>query len=176
MRLSLFNINKKESFSYKGYSKIYNDMNKSTVIKNFNSINGKIYVDRVEELCIVRFKITANLLVLSSLTNEPFNYKLKLDDTLCFTNRESYAALKEDIILNKENYIDLEDTIYSLIITNLPIRLVKKSETYPEGENYKVMTEEEYLANKETEESPNAFDTLKDIDLSKYQDDSEDKK
>lgn len=165
MKLSFFNINKKETLTYKGDPKLFNELNRSTVIQNFNSVSGKIYVDRYDEVCVVRFKITANLVVLSSLTNEPFNYKFKLDDVLCYTRQESYAAIEKDIILTPENYIDLEETIYSLIITSLPTRLVKKSETYPQGENYRVMSEEEYLESKKAEENGSPFDVLKDLEF-----------
>ena len=55
--------------------------------------------------------------------------------------------------------------IYSLIITNLPTRLVKKSESYPRGESYRVISEEEYLKDKEKEEGGNAFDALKDLEF-----------
>ena len=165
MKLSFFNVNKKETLSYKGDANIYNELNKSSYIKNFNIVSGKILVDRYEEVVVCRFKIKANLVVLSSLSNEPFNYKLKIDDVLCYTRKESYAAVEKDIILTPDNYIDLEEVIYSLIITNLPTRLVKKSETYPQGEHYRVISEEEYLKDKEKEDGGNPFDVLKDLDF-----------
>ena len=46
MKLSFFNVNKKETLSYKGDANIYNELNKSSYIKNFNSVSGKILVDR----------------------------------------------------------------------------------------------------------------------------------
>ena len=173
MKLSFFNVNKKETLTYKGDASIYNELNKSSCIKSFNSINGKILVDRYEEVVVCRFKITANLVVLSSLTNEPFNYKLKIDDVLCYTRKESYAAVEKDIILTSENYIDLEEVIYSLVITNLPTRLVKKSETYPQGEHYRVISEEEYFKSKEKEENESPFDALKDLDFDDQEEESD---
>ena len=164
MRLSFFNIQKKESFGYKGNPEIYNKLNNTTNIVSFNSVSGKIGVERIEEVCIIRFKITANLVVRSSVSNDPFNYKLKIDEVLCYTTKKSYVT-NDYIILEDKDYIEIEEVVYSLIVTNLPIQLHKKSETYPEGENFKVLTEEEYYAQKENEDEPNAFDVLKDLDL-----------
>lgn len=173
MKLSFFNVNKKETLTYKGDVNVYNELNKSSYIQSFNSVSGKIIVDRYEEVVVCHFKITANLVVLSSLTNEPFNYKLKIDDVLCYTRQESYAAIEKDIILTPENYIDLEEVIYSLIITSLPTRLVKKSESYPQGENYRVISEEEYLKDKENEEGGSPFDVLKDLDFEDTEEESD---
>lgn len=163
MRLSFFNIQKKETFNYKGNPEIYNELNHTKNIVSFNSVNGKILVERVEEVCVIRFKIVANLTVLSSVSNEPFSYKEKIDEVLCYTNRKSYATT-DYIILEEKDYIEIEEVVYSLLVANLPIKLHKRFETYPEGENYKVLSEEEYLSQKHEGEG-NPFDALKDIDF-----------
>lgn len=164
MRLSFFNIQKKETFNYKGNPKIYNDLNHTKNIVSFNSVGGKILVERVEEVCIIRFKIVANLTVLSSVSNEPFSYKEKIDEVLCYTNRKSYATA-DYIILEEKDYIEIEDVVYSLLVANLPIKLHKRFETYPEGENFKVYSEDDYLVSKEESGEGNPFDALKDLDL-----------
>lgn len=171
MRLSFFNIQKKETFNYKGNPKTYNDLNHTKNIVSFNSVGGKILVERVEEVCIIRFKIVANLTVLSSVSNEPFSYKEKIDEVLCYTNRKSYARA-DYIILEEKDYIEIEDVVYSLLVANLPIKLHKRFETYPEGENYKVYSEDDYLASKEESGEGSPFDALKDLDLGENNDES----
>lgn len=163
MRLSFFNIQKKEAFNYKGNPEIYNELNHTKNIVSFNSVGGKILVERVEEVCVIRFKIVANLTVLSSVSNEPFSYKEKIDEVLCYTSRKSYATA-DYIILEEKDYIEIEEVVYSLLVANLPIKLHKRFETYPEGENYKVLSEDEYLAQKDEDEG-SPFDALKDLDL-----------
>ena len=88
-----------------------------------------------------------------------------------YTNRKSYATA-DYIILEEKDYIEIEDVVYSLLVANLPIKLHKRFETYPEGENYKVYSEDDYLASKEESGEGNPFDALKDLDLGENNDDS----
>lgn len=49
----------------------------------------------------------------------------------------------EDVFYIQEGYIDLDQEIYSLIITSLPLILHKDGEEYPKGENFRVISEDE---------------------------------
>ena len=161
MRLQIFNVKDERVFDYEENAKVYNDLNNSKVIKEFKKVGGKVTIKKVDKVFFAKFDIKAKLIVYSSLTYEPFIYNHKLSEELQFVNDEKYCD--DESILVDGDAINLEEIIYSLIITTLPIRLTKKGEKAPEGKNFRVLTEDEYY--EEENSSGNAFDKLKDLDL-----------
>ncbi|MBP5694140.1 MAG: DUF177 domain-containing protein [Bacilli bacterium] len=161
MKLQLFNVKDERIITYKDNGSTFNELNHSKVIKEFKDVTGTVGVKKVGKIYFVTFDIKAKLIVYSSLTYEPFEYTHELSEDLQFCNDEKYCD--EDTILLDNDAVNLDEIIYSLIITSLPIKLAKKGEKAPSGENFRVLTEEEYLKEKESEGNP--FDKLKDLDL-----------
>lgn len=161
MKLQLLNVKDERIIQYKDSGKTFNELNFSKIIKEFKEVEGTIGIKKVDKIFFVTFDITANLVVYSSLTYEPFTYTHKFSEDLEFCNDENYCD--DNVILFDGDALILEDVIYSLIITTLPIKLTKKGEKAPVGENYRVLSEDEYYKEKDSE--GNAFDKLKDLDL-----------
>jgi len=161
MRLQIFNVKDEREFDYDESPKTFNSLNKSKVIKEFKSVNGKITIKKVDKVFFVNFNFKCKLEVFSSLTFEPFIYNHKFNEDLQFTNDEKYCD--DEIIFVDNDELNLDEIVYSLIITTLPIRLVKKGEKAPSGEHFRVLSEDEYLKEKSSQGNP--FDKLKDLDL-----------
>ncbi len=161
MRLQIFNVKDERVFDYNEDVKVFNDLNKSKVIKEFKKVHGKIIVKKVDKIFFVTFDIKSKLEVFSSLTYEPFAYNHNFKEELQFANDEKYCD--DETIFVDDDALNLEELIYSLIITTLPIKLVKKGEHAPKGENFRVLSEDEYY--EEESSQGNAFDKLKDLDL-----------
>ncbi len=161
MRLQIFNVKDERVFEYDESPKTFNSLNNSKVIKEFKSVKGKITIKKVDKVFFVNFNFNCKLEVYSSLTFEPFEYNHKFNEDLQFANDEKYCD--DDTILVDNDELNLDEIVYSLIITTLPIKLTKKGERAPHGEHFRVLSEDEYL--KEESSQGNPFDKLKDLDL-----------
>lgn len=127
-------------------------------IKTINSAKGTITLEKADDVYIIKYDIEASLTVYSSITNEPFEYLEEISDTIYYTDKEEFAS--NEVFYVDESYIDIDKEVFSLIITSLPITLHKEGEEYPSGENYRVMTEEEY---EKEHEGNHFFDALDDL-------------
>ena len=112
-------------------------------------------------MIIVKYDIHAALTVISTLSGEEFEYPQDTNEEIYYTAQT--AIDREDVFYIQEGYIDLDQEIYSLIITSLPLILHKDGEEYPKGENFRVISEDEIDDNDGSGYSP--FDKLKDLDL-----------
>ncbi len=62
--------------------------------------------------------------------------------------------------------IDLDLVALSLIVSSLPLRIVRPDSELPKGgKGYNVYDEDSYLAEQEQNEKSSPFDALKDIDF-----------
>ena len=112
------------------------------------------------EVVEVKLDINADLTVKSSYTLKEFIYKLKTNETYYFSadNNDN-----DDVLPLKGNAIELDRLIFNLIAASLPIRLIDKGEKLPsDGDGYRVLTEDEYLKEKENEGN-NAFSCLDEL-------------
>lgn len=81
---------------------------------------------------------------------------LSLDfiEELDFSSSDLYEN-DENIVFVKGDVIDLHPYILGLIITEIPMKVVKKGATLPKGgKGYEVITEEEYYKKKEESVDP----------------------
>ena len=97
--------------------------------------------------------------LISSYSLKDFDKDFSVDDTLYFTDEEECAS--EDTLLVK-NEIDIDNIVYSLLVTSLPIKLYADDEKVIKGNGYRVLKEGE--EDEENDES-SPFDVLKDIEL-----------
>ena len=161
MRLDFSKVDAKTIINIDENSSTLKKYNHSSVIEEINSVTGTVTTERADEVIIVKYNLKANLLVYSSISGDLFDYIMNVNETLYYTNNKALES--EDIFFEDKDYIDLNEDIYSLIVTNLPIKLHKKGEKYPSGDNYRVLTEDELNEYSGDQTSP--FDALKDLDL-----------
>lgn len=161
MKIDFAKVKGKEVIDYSGDLNYFNNFNKSKTIKEFKSVEGKVTLEKADAVLIIKYDINAVLDVFSTLTNEPFEYPIFIDETLYYTSEKEMES--EDVFYIKEGRIELEEDIYSLIITSLPLILHKEGEEFPHGKNYRVLKEDEL--NEDDGSSYSPFDKLKDLDL-----------
>lgn len=161
MKIDFSKVKGKEVIDYSGDLNYFNNFNKSKTIKEFKSVEGKVTLEKADAVLIIKYDINAVLDVFSTLTNEPFEYPISIDETLYYTSEKEMES--EDVFYIKEGRIELEEDIYSLIVTSLPLILHKEGEEFPQGKNYRVLKEDEL--NEDDGSSYSPFDKLKDLDL-----------
>ncbi len=153
--------NKEETILYDGELSIYSKLNHSSIIKDIKEVSGKINLIKVNNILSLEFDLTSKLLIESAYTLKEIDYILPIKDTLYFTNE---IDLESEEVFFVKSKVDLEETIYSLIITLLPLNAHGENEVLPSNDEFKVYSEDELeLENEENHDSP--FDVLKDLDL-----------
>ena len=161
MRIDFSKVKSFEKIDYIGDLNFYNNTKSLKTIKDYKSVEGVVEIQKADSVIIVKYDIHAVLNVLSTLSEEEFEYPLDVNETLYYTDKKEMDS--EDVFYVKEGYVDLDQEIYSLIITSIPLILHKEGEEYPKGKNYRVISEDEIDENDGSNYSP--FDKLKDLDL-----------
>lgn len=161
MRIDFSKVKAFEKIDYIGDLNFYNNTKSLKTIKDYKSVEGVVEIQKADSVIIVKYDIHAVLNVLSTLSGEEFEYPLDVNETLYYTDKKEMDS--EDVFYVKEGYVDLDQEIYSLIITSIPLILHKEGEEYPKGKNYRVISEDEIDENDGSNYSP--FDKLKDLDL-----------
>ena len=159
MKIYFKEINGTKVFDITIDLKKLNEEYESSTIKKINSLSGTIKANKVDDILILDFQIDSNLTLISSYSLKEFDKDFSVDDTLYFTDEEECAS--EDTLLVK-NEIDIDNIVYSLLVTSLPIKLYADDEKVIKGNGYRVLKEGE--EDEENEES-SPFDVLKDIEL-----------
>lgn len=161
MRIDFSKVKSFEKINYIGDLNFYNNTKSLKTIKDYKSVEGVVEIQKADSVIIVKYDIHAVLNVLSTLSGEEFEYPLDINEALYYTDKKEMDS--EDVFYVKEGYVDLDQEIYSLIITSIPLILHKEGEEYPKGKNYRVISEDEIDENDGSNYSP--FDKLKDLDL-----------
>ena len=161
MRIDFSKVKSFEKIDYIGDLNFYNNTKSLKTIKDYKSVEGVVEIQKADSVIIVKYDIHAVLNVLSTLSGEEFEYPLDVNETLYYTDKKEMDS--EDVFYVKEGYVDLDQEIYSLIITSIPLILHKEGEEYPKGKNYRVISEDEIDESDGSNYSP--IDKLKDLDL-----------
>lgn len=127
------------------------------------SAHVKLEATRYDDFIEVNLFVEADLILQSSYTLKPFNYKLKANEEYHF------SSIKEDedsdFIIYKGNYIKMDEYIFNLISASIPMSPKAKGETFKKDDgDIRFMSEEDYLKEKE-EAVDHRFDILDELDL-----------
>jgi len=134
------------------------------ILLDIKSLKGRVEVDYVSNLSLLKISLNGELVLRSTRTLKPVNYKLRVKDNLTITLTK-LDYIDEDIIYLNEDELNMDDIFYSLLIASLPLQVTNEDDEYINGDGYEVISEEEYIRrkNKSIENSP--FASLKDLDL-----------
>ena len=61
---------------------------------------------------------------------------------------ENINAVKEDLDYVKKEILDLNPLIFQLILSQVPLKVVKEVIEYPKGDGWEVLKEEDYIKSK----------------------------
>lgn len=132
-------------------------------IRKIISCHIKIDLVVFEYLANVSLKMKGKAIGACSYTNEDVELDFEAHENMTFSDSEDAGA---DYI-EKDDLIDLDPYLLSLIDNALPLNIVKKGATLPKsGNGYVVMSEEDYFKNKKKNNS-NPWDELDKLNLSK---------
>ena len=131
-------------------------------IRKIGSCHVKVHGQEYEDLIVLEIKIEAEVVGVCSYSLEDVPLKLKFKDTLHFSNE---IEDDEETIFEDKPIFDLDPYILELIITEVPMKIVKKGAKLPDsGNGYRVLSEEEYLKEKE-EKKDSRWSKLDDVEL-----------
>lgn len=119
-------------------------------IRRFEKVNVKVdgYYDPDTQHLDAKFDIKGDVVVGCDITGEDVNLKIHSlgEEVFTFNRKEDDI----DLIKSEGDYINLLPTIFQLIMLEIPIKVVKPGKIdYPKGDGWEVISEEDYLANKE---------------------------
>ena len=133
---------------------------KNNQIKEIKNCIAKARVTDYGEIIRVEIHIDALLVAICSYSLEDVDLGIKVDESFNFSNEEDGSSYYEP-----EEIIDLDPYILSLILSEVPIKIVKKGKQLPEGgEGYRVLSERDYQKEK-LNKKESSFDVLDQIDL-----------
>lgn len=129
----------------------------------------KVHVDaelqNEGDIAHIHFAIKGNLILECAYTLEPVDYPIDFEEDLEFSNQSEYED-DENVIFVGSDLVDLHPYILGLIITEIPMKVVKKGAKLPSGgKGYEVISEEDYYKTKEETTDPR-LSKLDDFDLS----------
>lgn len=155
MRIYLNTIKDKENYILEDVGRL-DELNSYFQIKKFNSINCNLEISKLDNIYELKVELDSEISAISSYSLKVFPYKLSLNDKLYFTLNELYE--NDDVILLENDFIDIDEIIYSLIITEIPVNIHEKDESLKNYGDIGVLKEEEVV-------HQSKFDVLDDIDL-----------
>jgi len=132
-------------------------------IKEAKEIKAIVKTENVSELILLEIKLEGNLILLSTRSLLPVDYHLKTKDKIVYSYNKDLVDNEEIFLL--EDDLDLDKIFYSMIISSIPLKIIAKDDKESiSGDNWEVITEDEYLQRKKSEDN-SPFALLKDLDL-----------
>ena len=129
-----------------------------------NKVHVILEAKEVVDLVVVEYKINADLILRSTRTLKPVPYTIQEEVALTLSFEENDYE-DEDIIQVDDDQFDMYPEILSTLITSIPLKIIGKDD--PEtlkGDNWEVISEDEYYKKKKEEVDPR-FAKLLDFDL-----------
>ena len=125
-------------------------------VRSIKSCHMDLSVLNYDELVVLSFQLKGEVMTTCAYTLEeiPYQYNIKESVELAGNENDEFEIINETI--------DIDEILITLIVSNVPMKVVKKGAKLPSnGDGYQVMSEEE--ANSKKKASP--FDALDDLEL-----------
>lgn len=127
------------------------DLKNIPLFSSLNYAKSEVDVKYLEKIIEVKIHLKAELIMLSTRTLEKVNVPIEVEDTYLFSL--VHDEDNEDIISIEGNEIDLYPYYLELLISSIPLKFVKDEDYYPSGDNWEVISEDEYNKRK-VEDNP----------------------
>ena len=125
-------------------------------VRSINSCHMILSVINYDELIVLSFKLKGEVMTTCAYTLEeiPYQYNIKEVVELADNEDDEFAIINEQI--------NIDQILITLIVSNIPMKVIKKGAKLPSnGEGFEVKSEEEVAQEKKA--SP--FDALDDLEL-----------
>lgn len=135
-----------------------------SIIREIKSCHVEVDIENYGDLFRIIVNLMSETTLISAYTLKDVPYAIKGNEEFDFTDVEEEAD-NESLFYEKDNIIDFDPYIYSIILALVPEKVINKGEKLPsDGNGYRVLTEEEYLKEKENSTDPR-WSALDDLDL-----------
>ena len=112
-----------------------------THIRGISNTHVKVTGTDYDDYLILNIKINSDVIGVCSYSLEDIPLKVKIDTSLTF----SFLDEDEDVIHIDNPIFELDPYILGLIVSEVPLTLVKKGAKLPSsGEGYRVLSEDQY--------------------------------
>ena len=129
-------------------------------VRSIPSCHMKLSVTNYDDLLTLFFIINGEVKTTCAYTLEEIPYTYNISDVIELTGSED----DEFEIRNEE--VDIDEILITLIVSNIPFKVVKEGATLPsEGDGYRFISEEQAEEEARQAEKPSAFDVLDDFDF-----------
>ena len=134
-------------------------------ILSINNLCARVECEYVAMLTIIKIYLYGELVLKSTRTLRPVEYDFDEEDEIVLSHTDD--GFDPDTMIRYDGgEFDLRPHLYSLLITSLPIQIFSsEDEEYISGDNWEVMTEEEFLKRRKEDVSSSPFASLLDEDF-----------
>lgn len=130
---------------------------------SLDKVNVKVDVCKIsDDLINLNLKILTHAKMLTNIHLNKVDYKININENIIFTLDKQYED--GDIIYLDENYIDIDQLVYSYVVSELPSSIKEEKFDTIEKDNYRIISEDQYQKEHQKRKS-SPFDKLKDLDL-----------
>lgn len=147
-------------------------MNRDKQILDLSSVKveGMVVVEDTDY--ILHYTVEATITLPSSRSLEPVELPMNFSVDEVFMTPEQYerldeSAQTEDILILEKQQLDLNDSVMDNILLRIPLQVFTEDEkqlgTMPSGEDWAVISEDEYNQQKETEKEETVDPRMKNL-------------
>ncbi len=119
-------------------------------LKGIKPFPLQVFFETFDEEVEVELKAKVTLVLECAYTLDHFEHEIVLDEVLVFNYKDPNIEVEnDDIFYEKGPFIELDHYIYGLILSYIPLKVIKPGAKRPEsGDNYAVLSDEEYSSKK----------------------------
>lgn len=129
-------------------------------VRSIKSCHMDLDVTNYDDLITLYFKINGEVLTSCAYTLEEIPYEYKVSDVIELNGSE------DDEFEIKNDIINIDEILITLIVENIPFKVVKKGAKLPDnGDGYRFVSEEQALKEAKENDKPSPFDVLDDYEF-----------
>ena len=121
-------------------------------LKGIKPFELTVEFDTYTEVVEAHLTGTVTLTLECAYTLDHFEQDFEIDEDLCFNFKNPEIELEsDDCFYEKGPDIELDPYVFGLILSYIPLKVIKPGATLPKGsEGYEILSEEEYASKKQT--------------------------
>ena len=136
------------------------------LIISIKKLEGRVESEYIASLTIVKIKLTGDLLLKSTRSLKPVDFHLCSNDELVIAYSKDEDFDPDSMVYLEGDSLNMDEIFYSMLISSIPLKVIsEEDEEIIKGDDWEVITEEEYEKRKKNGDNLSQFDVLKDLDL-----------